>query len=611
MRSWISLLFFLVPCGIQSDPRPEELQGLIQKLGSESIEEREAAARKLVGLGKSARKSVVEATASKNVEIARRALTILEALDSNVECTLEYVHRALQEERDSLPKLLRRLQLWSTRVFEGKNWQDIPEVLERQGIVFESLRDFEERNLTTFHYLLKRNGLEVVQGVYLNARISFDVRRTVKGTVKTTFEIESVRMSLGFELGDDYATLVERLKNLKGSVFQMALAEERFDEVSGEFPVVRSVALTYGPLYRIRQSDYESGIELHCELGSVGRIRSSSYECGLVSGLDPVRNGKGEAIDPSFLPVDTLHVQRASGGGSSGPIGHGLKRLDRSPVRDPFYWPGQSKRHNRWVYSIPDFEALSPSALRVRVKLSTCSAKDLRELLRLKSLSFLDLSDCTIDDEAVQVVASLRSLDELWLSAKNLTDDGVKSLSSLVNLRHLYVEEAPNLTNQALTILGSFPRLGTLALSGWKKLTDDGMKHVAAQAGLTRLDFSSLPLLTDAGIERLTGLRRLQEFELNWQEGLSRRTASALAQFPELRDIWFTSCGVDDSWMPELGKIKSLQFLMAHQCRGITDAGLLALKDLQDLRRLNVDNQATEAGMKALKVLLPGEYVSY
>ena len=583
---------------------------LICKLGSENLEDREAATNALLKMGKVARPAILNATNHKNPEISRRARSILERFDLDVEFTLSHFERAIKEEA-SQARLLQRLQEWATKVYEGKSWDGIPEALESQGLAFLDLRDyFDEQKRTGYRYLLRKEALQLPGGAKLGARISFEVSRELSPGARTRFTIRSATISLALEINEEVKTVVSKPRFGKDTPIQMAMELESFGKVTAEFPFVESVEMTWGPQYRIRDDWYSTGINVRFEIGSPGNIWSSNYDCEWTSGLEPDRNHRTGASEAPFDPADTLTLNRAGGGGKSGPAGNGLKRMDLPPVRDPFSYMGHSRTFYHAVYSIPDLAALPDSAGRVRIKIPECSAEQLKGLRRLKSLQFIGLDDCTIDDEGAQVIGSLTTLDELWLSGKGLTDRGFKALGTLVNLKLLYVEEAPNLTDDALSLLKSLPRLRRLNLNWWEKLTDEGMKHIGGLAGLAELELASLTKVTDAGIGCLEGLKSLKSLEIRYQENLSKRSAVSISKMASLQDV--TLYSIDDSWLPELAKLQSLPFLCAYQSNGITNPGLMALKGMKNLRRLNVHSEnITGAGLESLRKELPGEYVAY
>jgi hypothetical protein len=61
-------------------PKPEAVKALIEKLGAESIDERDAAARSLLLLGRHAVKALEEAARSQETEVASRAKAVLAAI---------------------------------------------------------------------------------------------------------------------------------------------------------------------------------------------------------------------------------------------------------------------------------------------------------------------------------------------------------------------------------------------------------------------------------------------------------------------------------------------------------------------------------------------------
>lgn len=73
----IQTAFLLLALAVQGDPAAEA----VRKLGSDSIEERDSASKKLKELGESARRALQEASKDSDIEIARRAGTLLRTLD--------------------------------------------------------------------------------------------------------------------------------------------------------------------------------------------------------------------------------------------------------------------------------------------------------------------------------------------------------------------------------------------------------------------------------------------------------------------------------------------------------------------------------------------------
>lgn len=588
----------------------DDASALIRKLGSENLEEREAATNGLLKLGKAARPAILDGVNHKDPEISRRAKSILERLEVDVEFTLSHFDRAIKEEK-SQARLLQRLQGWAKQVFEGKCWDGIPEALESQGLVFHELLDyFDEQKRTGYRYLLRSDALQMPGGAKLDAHLGFEISREVNAAARTRFTIRSATISFAKEINEDVKDFVSKPRFGKDTPIQMAIELERFGKVTAEFPFVRSIEMTWGPQYRIRDEWYSTGINLEFEVGSPGNIWSSSYHCDWTSGLEPDRNHKTGATEAPFDPADTLTLHIARGSGKSGPRGNGLKRMDLPQVRDPFSYMGHSSTFYHTVYSISDLAALPDSARRIRFRIPECSAEQLKGLRRFKSLQLVGLNYCTIDDEGAQVIGSLVTLDELWLSGKGLTDRGFKALSPLVNVKLLYVTTAPNLTDDALSLLKSLPRLRRLNLNWWGKLTDEGMKHIGDLAGLEELELASLTKVTDAGIEHLAELQSLKSLEIRYQENLSKLSAVAIGKMTGLQDL--TLYAIDDSWLPELAKLPSLAFLCAYDSNGITNPGLMALKELKNLRRLNIHSQnITEAGLDSLRKALPGVYVTY
>ncbi|MSQ95766.1 MAG: hypothetical protein EXR98_14590 [Gemmataceae bacterium] len=132
----------------------------------------------------------------------------------------------------------------------------------------------------------------------------------------------------------------------------------------------------------------------------------------------------------------------------------------------------------------------------------------------------------------------------------------------------------------AVKKLATLPDLESAFLLG-KDATDEAADPIPATAKLSRLQFFNTGI-SDKGITNLVRLKKLQQLNS-------------------------TGMGLTDVGMKELAKIKTLQVII------ITDAGILALQELPDLRRLTIDPlEATQRLIDRLRETLPkltnGEY---
>jgi hypothetical protein len=78
---------------------------------------------------------------------------------------------------------------------------------------------------------------------------------------------------------------------------------------------------------------------------------------------------------------------------------------------------------------------------------------DLGELCELRHLRTLDLRNSKVTDRGLRTVSALHWLLYLGLSGTGITDNGLRRLESLPNLKHLYLEDCPYITDEGVARL--------------------------------------------------------------------------------------------------------------------------------------------------------------
>lgn len=112
----------------------------------------------------------------------------------------------------------------------------------------------------------------------------------------------------------------------------------------------------------------------------------------------------------------------------------------------------------------------------------------------------------------------------------SIDDQGLQHLANWTNVRDLFFNGCPNVTDAGLRRLVDLPKLEALTLieeGGGMVITDAGMVHVGRMEQLRYLLLVNMPQITDAGLVYLHGLPNLKKI-------LIRRTgvtAEALKQF--------------------------------------------------------------------------------
>src|SRR4051795_9136564 len=180
----------------------------------------------------------------------------------------------------------------------------------------------------------------------------------------------------------------------------------------------------------------------------------------------------------------------------------------------------------------------------VDLRASWVSDTDLRKLLLLHDLTYLDLSLTRITDQGMQELRNLPGIVELNLYfAEYVTDEGLAAIKGWKRLKRLNVH-------------------GT-------KISDTTLEHISGITTLESVNIGSA-MITDVGLERLTTLPNLKELTMGGNE-LGDAGLQALRQMPGLTYLDLSGRQGTDSNVWAIA---------------MSDAGLDAVLSLKDLRGL-------------------------
>ena len=202
---------------------------------------------------------------------------------------------------------------------------------------------------------------------------------------------------------------------------------------------------------------------------------------------------------------------------------------------------------------------------------------------RLPNLGVLGADGKLSDNEAMRHFAAMPRLRRLRIQEAAATDDGFEALARSRSVTHIWGRECPhfgsrgfaalsrmpalrgfgigckNVDDAALSTLPEFPSLRELTPIGFQ---DAGFVHVGRCDRLERLTCMYCRDTTDAATEHVTGLRLKYYYA-----GLTKIT---------------------DRTLEILGRMTSLEQVEFYECNGVTDAGLVFLAALPNLREVEV-----------------------
>lgn len=203
-------------------------------------------------------------------------------------------------------------------------------------------------------------------------------------------------------------------------------------------------------------------------------------------------------------------------------------------------------------------------------------------------------------DAVLDQLSRVNSIRELQLAnSKALTDDGFRHLARLQQLRHLDLS-ATAVTDSALEVLGALPALESVNLS-WTRITDAGVAHLAACERLRRVYLTGT-LAGDGSLRALAGKPDLAV--LHTGVGVTDRGVRLLQEFPVFRH-WQGGAST-------IGLLSGDAQPNQLALRGaITDDGIAALRGLDGLFALSLDDEELTISARGLASLATLEHLSW
>jgi hypothetical protein len=228
---------------------------------------------------------------------------------------------------------------------------------------------------------------------------------------------------------------------------------------------------------------------------------------------------------------------------------------------------------------------------------SGLTADGLRGLAEMPHLRALACEGNLCNDTAMRHIAALPRLRMLMAQGTVATDDGFAALSRSPTLEYLWGRECPNLHGRGFAALADMPALKGLAVSC--KFVDD-----ASLAALPRFPALTwlLPMdVPDAGFRHVGRCPRLEKLTCMYCRDTGDVATEHIAGLSRLKHYYAGQTQITDRSLEILGGMTSLEEVELSACAGISDAGLVHLARLPQLRKVSVDATAriTRAGITA------------
>jgi internalin A len=209
------------------------------------------------------------------------------------------------------------------------------------------------------------------------------------------------------------------------------------------------------------------------------------------------------------------------------------------------------------------------------------TTKGLKYLQELKSLKRLKPPG-SLDDAGMILIGKIRTLNVLYIGEDNLiTNASLKQLSNLEFLEILVLNSV-HMTDEGLAALCDIPLLRHLIIQG--NFANDAPLYLKGALSLRTLKTDS-PRFNDIGMRNVSSLTQLENFDAHWIENITDSGAANLKNMPNLKKLDVGHAKLTDKAMLDLNKITNLEYLFLPYS-GLTDEGLKHISQLHNLKYL-------------------------
>ena len=229
--------------------------------------------------------------------------------------------------------------------------------------------------------------------------------------------------------------------------------------------------------------------------------------------------------------------------------------------------------------------------------ISELTPAGLRPLADLANLGLLGCDGKLCNDEAMRYIARMPRLRMLMAQGTVATDEGFEALSASDTLEYIWGRECPNLGSRGFIALSRMPALRGLAVS-CKNVDDAALSVLPRFAALTSL----LPMdVHDEGFRHVGRCERLERLWCMYCRDTGDIATQHIAALPGLKTYYAGATQISDRSLELLGGMTSLEEIEFYECLGITNAGLVFLSRLPNLRKVGLSGNphVTLGGTKA------------
>jgi Leucine-rich repeat (LRR) protein len=230
--------------------------------------------------------------------------------------------------------------------------------------------------------------------------------------------------------------------------------------------------------------------------------------------------------------------------------------------------------------------------------------KLVKECNRFGPIQDVDFSYSPLTDLGLKRLASLQGLTALDISGSQITDAGLAYLVVHKDLENLNLSWCESVTNDAMKHLYALNRLKSLFLERCVQITDEALTTIGSIRSIEYLNCAATGI-TDAGIDALRRLFRLQRLVLD-ETNISGEGLSKLVDVRRLAELSLFHCvRLSNSGLASLRTLDFLSSLNLGDCGQIVDQGLVHVRSLRGLTNLCLEGTAiTDTGLRYIQELV-------
>ena len=204
-------------------------------------------------------------------------------------------------------------------------------------------------------------------------------------------------------------------------------------------------------------------------------------------------------------------------------------------------------------------------------------------LRHLPNLIQLGCDGQLANDESMAHIAAIPRLKKLRAQGSAASDDGFLALAKSQSLEEFWGREAPGLSSRGFTGFAQMPNLRTLGVS-LKNVDDSALALLPAFPALRKLT----PIdVVDDGFRHIGQCHNLQDLSCMYCRTTGDAATAHIAGL-QLKQYYAGLTQITDASLDILGRMQSLESIELYETLNITNAGLLSLASLPNLRELHL-----------------------